>query len=88
MSGDNAIVIGMATAKLPEKLRKKAIMIGIVAATALRIIFAIFVTVLLAIPGLRFIGGLLLLYVVWKFYRDLTRKEEATHKEIHIKASA
>lgn len=71
MSGDNAIVIGMATKNLPEHLRKKAIMVWIVLATLLRIVFALFATVLLQISWLRFAGWVLLLYVVWKFYKEL-----------------
>ena len=71
MSWDNAIVIGMATKNLPEKLRKKAIMIWIVLATVMRIWFALFATILLNITWLRFAWGVLLLYVVWKFYKEL-----------------
>lgn len=76
MSWDNAIVIWMATKKLPEKLRKKAITIWIVIATVLRIIFALFATILLNIAWLRFAWWILLLYVVWKFYKDLRNWEE------------
>lgn len=71
MSWDNAIVIGMATSKLPPALRKKAITIWIIIATFLRVIFAFFATILLNITGLRFAGWILLLYVVWKFYKEL-----------------
>ncbi|MDD5770440.1 MAG: TerC family protein [Candidatus Gracilibacteria bacterium] len=71
MSGDNAIVIGMATRNLPDKLRKKAILVGIFLATIMRIGFALFATILLNMTGLRFAGGVLLLYVVWKFYKEL-----------------
>lgn len=80
LSWDNAIVIGMATNKLPEKLRKKAIMIGIVWATVLRIIFAFFAVYLLQIIGIQIAWALLLLYVVWKFYTELRSQEG--HKEI------
>lgn len=71
LSGDNAIVIGMATKDLRGKDRKRAIVIGIALATVLRIIFASTVVYLLRIVGIKFAGGLLLLYVVWKFYREL-----------------
>ena len=77
LSGDNAIVIGMATKDLHGKERKRAIVIGIVLATILRIIFASTVVYLLRIVGIKFAGGLLLLYVVWKFYRELRRGGEA-----------
>jgi YjbE family integral membrane protein len=73
LSGDNAIVIGMATKDLHGKERKRAIMIGIALATLLRIIFASTVVYLLRVVGIKFAGGLLLLYVVWKFYRELRR---------------
>lgn len=75
LSGDNAIVIGMATKDLRGKERKRAIVIGIVLATVLRIIFASTVVYLLRIVGIKFAGGLLLLYVVWKFYRELRRDD-------------
>jgi YjbE family integral membrane protein len=71
LSWDNAIIIGMATRKLPEKLKKKAIFIGIVWATILRIIFAFFAVFLLQVIGIQVAGALLLLYVVWKFYTEL-----------------
>ena len=73
LSGDNAIVIGMATKDLQGKERKRAIAIGIFLATVLRIIFASTVVYLLRVVGIKFAGGLLLLYVVWKFYRELRR---------------
>ena len=71
LSGDNAIVIGMATKDLKGTERKRAIVIGIALATVLRIIFASTVVYLLRIVGIKFAGGILLLYVVWKFYREL-----------------
>ncbi|NDK08069.1 YjbE family putative metal transport protein [Candidatus Gracilibacteria bacterium] len=80
MSGDNAIVIGMATRNLTGKTRKKAIFVGIALATVMRICFAFFATYLLTVTGLRFAGGILLLYVVWKFYKEL-RTGEAHHEE-------
>jgi len=64
LSGDNALIIGMAAASLSPELRKKAIVYGMVIAAVLRIVFAIFATYLLAIKGLLFLGGLLLLLVL------------------------
>ena len=71
LAGDNAIVIGLAAADLPREQRNKAILVGIVAATALRIIFAGLATQLLQIVGLLFAGGILLLWVCWKMWREL-----------------
>ena len=71
LAGDNAVVIGLAAAGLPKETRGKAILIGILAATVLRILFALIATQLLAIIGLLFFGGLLLLWVCWKMWREL-----------------
>jgi len=71
LAGDNAIVVGALAAGLPADQRKKVILIGIVAALVLRIAFALVVTQLMAIVGLIFIGGLLLVWVAWKMWRDL-----------------
>ncbi|MRX49737.1 YjbE family putative metal transport protein [Paracoccus sp. S-4012] len=71
LAGDNAIVIGLAAAGLPKDLRNKAILIGILAATVLRIIFALMTTVLMGITGLLIAGGILLLWVCWKMWREL-----------------
>lgn len=71
LAGDNAIVIGALAAGLPPDQRKKVILIGIIAALVLRIGFALVVTQLMAIVGLIFAGGLLLLWVAWKMYREL-----------------
>ena len=78
LAGDNAVVIGLAAAGLPKDQRSKAILIGIVAATVLRILFASVTTQLLQIVGLLFAGGLLLLWVCWKMWRELrtTAKEQ------------
>ena len=70
LAGDNAIVVGMAAAGLPAELRKKAIVIGIAAAAGMRIVFALFTTQLLNVFGLILIGGLLLLWVCWKLWRE------------------
>jgi YjbE family integral membrane protein len=75
MAGDNAIVVGALAAGLPAEQRRKVIMIGVIAALVLRVIFAIVAAWLLTIVGLVFVGGLLLLWVAWKMYRDITRDE-------------
>jgi YjbE family integral membrane protein len=73
LAGDNAVVIGLAAAGLAPDLRRRAILIGIGAATVLRICFALITTHLLALGGgLLIAGGLLLLWVCWKMYRELT----------------
>ena len=71
LAGDNAIVIGLAAAGLPKDQRNKAILIGIIAATVLRIGFAAVTTQLLQIVGLLLAGGILLLWVCWKMWREL-----------------
>ena len=73
LAGDNAIVIGLAAAGLPREQRNKAILVGIMAATVLRIIFAGATTQLLQILGLLLVGGILLLWVCWKMWRELTQ---------------
>lgn len=77
LAGDNAIVIGLAAAGLPEHQRNKTILIGVIAATVLRIAFAAITTQLLAIVGLLLAGGVLLLWVCWKMWREL----RAGHRE-------
>jgi len=71
LAGDNAIVVGALAAGLSPEERRKVIIIGVVAALVLRIIFALIVTQLLQIIGLILVGGLLLLWVAWKMWRDL-----------------
>lgn len=71
LAGDNAIVVGALAAGLPVDQRKKVIAIGVVAALVMRIFFALIVTWLLGIVGLVFAGGLLLLWVAWKMYREI-----------------
>jgi len=81
LAGDNAIVVGIAAAGLPAERRSRAILIGIVAATVLRILFAAIALQLLAIIGLALAGGVLLLWVCWKLFRELreTRGDGAAH---------
>jgi len=71
LSGDNVIVIGLAAAGLPHAQRAKAILIGIIAATVLRVLLAGFATQILQIVGLLLAGGTLLLWVCWKIWREL-----------------
>ena len=71
LAGDNAIVVGALAAGLPPEQRKKVILIGVLAALVLRIAFALIVTQLLQIVGLILVGGLLLLWVAWKMWREL-----------------
>jgi YjbE family integral membrane protein len=71
LAGDNAVVIGLAAAGLPPERRARAILVGIVAATALRVLFAVFAVQLLDIVGLLLAGGILLLWVCWKMWREL-----------------
>jgi YjbE family integral membrane protein len=71
LAGDNAVVIGLATAGLPAQQRRRAILVGILAATVLRIAFAGVATQLLQIIGLLLAGGILLLWVCWKMWREL-----------------
>ncbi|SKA39853.1 integral membrane protein, YjbE family [Enhydrobacter aerosaccus] len=74
MSGDNAIIIGMAVAGLPKQNRTRIIFLGVAGATILRIVFAALTTELLQIIGLTLAGGLLLLWVAWRMYRELRAK--------------
>jgi YjbE family integral membrane protein len=84
LAGDNAIVVGALAAGLPADQRRKVIMIGIVAALVLRIVFALMVTWLLGIVGLVLAGGLLLLWVAFKMWRDLRHAGESPGSaEIH-----
>jgi YjbE family integral membrane protein len=71
LAGDNAVVIGLAAAGLAPEQRKRAILVGIVAATVLRIILAGLATQLLQVVGLLLAGGILLLWVCWKLWREL-----------------
>jgi len=79
LSGDNALIIGMAAAGLAPELRKRAILFGMVIAALLRIAFAIVATKLLGIPGILFIGALLLFWVCWRLYLDLREGHTGEH---------
>jgi len=78
LAGDNAIVVGALAAGLPPAQRRKVILIGVIAALVLRIAFALVVTQLLQIVGLILAGGILLLWVAWKMYRELHHSGEST----------
>ena len=71
LSGDNALIIGMAASAVPEESRKKVIFIGLMAAAVLRVLFALVASYLISIPGLLLLGGILLFWVCWKFYGDI-----------------
>ena len=77
LAGDNAIVVGALAAGLPADQRKKVILIGIIAALVLRIFFALLVTQLMQIVGLILAGGILLLWVSWKMYREIRHSGES-----------
>jgi YjbE family integral membrane protein len=77
LAGDNAIVVGMVAAGLPKEQRARVILLGIVAATVMRVGFAVVTTQLLQIIGLTLAGGLLLLWVCWKLWREVeTQRKE------------
>ncbi len=71
LSGDNALIIGMAAAGLAPELRKKAILFGMVVAAVLRVIFALIATKLLGIPGILLVGAVLLFWVCWNLYKEI-----------------
>lgn len=88
LAGDNAIVIGLAAAGLPKELRAKAILVGIIAATVMRIGFALATTQLLEITGLLLAGGILLLWVCWKMWRELSTSHEVEQAAAEALANA
>jgi len=77
LAGDNAIVVGALAAGLPAEQRKKVILIGVLAALVLRIAFALLVSQLLQVVGLVLAGGILLLWVAWKMFREIRHKGES-----------
>jgi len=81
LSGDNALIIGMAAAGLSPELRKKAILYGMVIAALLRIVFAVVATKLLGIPGLLFFGALLLFWVCWRLFVEIRAQHDARAEE-------
>lgn len=79
LAGDNAVVIGLAAAGVAPELRSRAIMVGILAATVLRIGLALIATWVMDIPGVTFLGGLLLLWVCWKMWSELREGPHEDH---------
>jgi len=88
LAGDNAIIIGMVASKFPPDQRKKIIFWGIGGAVVLRIILTLLTAYLLQITGLRLIGGILLLYIVYKLYVDIIKNKEAKDKDIKVDSSS
>ena len=82
LAGDNAIIIGMVASQFNQKERKKIIFWGIGAAIILRILFTLLTAYLLQISGLKFIGGLLLLYIAYKLYKDVIKNESLNDHKI------
>ena len=82
LAGDNAIIIGLVASQFDQNLRKKIIFWGIGAAIVLRIIFTLITAYLLQIDGLKAFGGLLLLYICYKLYRDIIKNETSDGKKI------
>ena len=82
LAGDNAIIIGMVASQFDQENRKKIIFWGIGAAIILRILFTLITAYLLQINGLKFIGGLLLLYIAYKLYKDVIKDEAPDNKNI------
>lgn len=80
LSGDNALIIGMAASGLSPELRRKAFILGIALAAFFRIFFAIIATYLIEIPGILFFGGLLLYFVCWRFYKELRQTVRDSYK--------
>ena len=87
LAGDNAIIIGMVASKFPPEQRKKVIFWGIGGAVILRIILTLLTAYLLQITGLRLIGGLLLLYIVYKLYVDVIKGLES-EEEVKVDNSS
>src|SRR5579863_4335150 len=79
LAGDNAVVIGLAAARVPPALRKQVILWGLVAAVGLRVVLAIIAVSLMQVIGLRLAGGILLLWVCWRFWRDIRCDTHDTH---------
>ena len=88
LAGDNAIIIGMVASQFDHEKRKKIIFWGIGAAIILRIIFTLITAYLLQINGLKFIGGLLLLYIAYKLYKDVIKNETSENKNIKADKSS
>ena len=88
LAGDNAIIIGMVASQFPAEQRKKIIFWGISGAVILRIILTLLTAYLLQIQGIRLIGGLALLYIVYKLYIDVIKKQSNEHDNIKVDNSS
>ena len=88
LAGDNAIIIGMVASQFPPEQRKKIIFWGISGAVVLRIILTLLTAYLLQIQGIRLIGGLALLYIVYKLYVDVIKKQSENHENIKVDNSS
>ena len=88
LAGDNAIIIGMVASKFPEEQRKKIIFWGISGAVILRIILTLLTAYLLQITGLRLLGGILLLYIVYKLYIDVIKESSDSSKDVKVDTSS
>ena len=88
LAGDNAIIIGMVASQFPPEQRKKIIFWGISGAVVLRIILTLLTAYLLQIQGIRLIGGLALLYIVYKLYIDVIKKQTEEHDNIKVDNSS
>ena len=88
LAGDNAIIIGMVASQFPAEQRKKIIFWGIGGAVVLRIVLTLLTAYLLQIQGIRLIGGLALLYIVYKLYVDVIKKQSDDHENIKVDNSS
>jgi YjbE family integral membrane protein len=86
LAGDNAVVIGMAAARVPAALRNKVVFWGLVAAVGLRVVLAILAVSLMKVIGLTLAGGILLLWVCWRFWRDISGQQH--HATAALQANA
>ncbi len=84
LAGDNAIVVGLAAASVPERFRGRVVAAGIAIAVVMRILFSVVVAQLFAIRGLVLVGGLLLLWVAWRFFEDLRSPKPAHEPDVEV----
>jgi YjbE family integral membrane protein len=87
LAGDNAVVIGMAAARVPPALRSKVILWGLVAAVGLRVALALIAVSLMKVIGLTLAGGILLLWVCWRFWRDISHAKSHEAAQLAVNAS-
>ena len=87
LSGDNAIIIGMAAAGLSEKFRRRVIFWGMALAAGFRIIFAAIASFLIQIPGILIFGGVLLTFVCWRFFKEIRRSHSIAKDEVNSELS-